>query len=144
VNFCGQPGARLDVDKSLYGESKDYSKKIIFRVMNVVLFGSPDGQSKAFHKILVDGMIVDSRWKQYMDKLNSDWNGYTIFVSCCCFILLIRSMTMLVYCDACCKYQLSRSPICPGSNVCDPSILHVYPLRHGLVSSHTIIGWASQ
>jgi hypothetical protein len=102
ANFCGQPGARLDVDQSLYGESNDYSKNIIFRVMNVVLFGSPDAQSKAFHKILVDGAIVDSRWKQYMDKLNSDWNGYTIFVSCCCFILLIRSVTMLVYCDACC------------------------------------------
>lgn len=47
--------------------------------MNVVLFGSPDVQSKAFHKILVDERIVDSRWKQYMDKLSSDWNGYTIF-----------------------------------------------------------------
>lgn len=79
TNFCGQPGARLDVDQSLYGESNDYSKTIIFRFMNVVLFGSPDAQSKAFHKILVDERIVDSRWKQYMDKLNSDWNGYTIF-----------------------------------------------------------------
>lgn len=78
MNFCGQPGARLDVDQSLYGES-DASKNMLFRAMNVILFGSPDAQSRAFHKILVDQNIVDARWKQYIDKLNSDWNRYTIF-----------------------------------------------------------------
>ncbi|KAG1838047.1 hypothetical protein C8R48DRAFT_791482, partial [Suillus tomentosus] len=78
MNFCGQPSARLDVDQSLYGES-DASKNMLFRAMNVILFGSPDAQSRAFHKILVDQNIVDARWKQYIDKLNSDWNGYTIF-----------------------------------------------------------------
>ncbi|KAG1859589.1 hypothetical protein DFJ58DRAFT_682285 [Suillus subalutaceus] len=79
LNFCGQPGARLDVDQSLYGESDASSKNMLFRAMNVILFGSPDAQSRAFHKILVDLDIVEARWKQYMDKLNSDWNGYTIF-----------------------------------------------------------------
>ncbi|KAG2091844.1 uncharacterized protein F5147DRAFT_619830 [Suillus discolor] len=78
MNFCGQPSARLDVDQSLYGES-DASKNMLFRAMNVILFGSPDAQSRAFHRILVDQKIVDVRWKQYIDKLNSDWNGYTIF-----------------------------------------------------------------
>jgi hypothetical protein len=53
-------------------------------------------------------------------------------------------MTVSVDCDACCGYQFSRSPICPGSTASDPFILHVYPLRHGLVSSHTTIGWTSQ
>ncbi|KAG2030680.1 hypothetical protein BDR03DRAFT_1016879 [Suillus americanus] len=79
LNFYGQPGARLDVDQSLYGESDASSKNMLFRAMNIILFGSPDAQSRAFHKILVDESIVDARWKQYMDKLNSDWNGYTIF-----------------------------------------------------------------
>lgn len=79
VNFCGQPGARLDVDQSLYGESDASSKNMIFRAMNAILFGSPGAQSRAFHKILVDRRIINARWKQYMDKLNSDWNGYTIF-----------------------------------------------------------------
>ncbi|KAG1737411.1 hypothetical protein EDB19DRAFT_1637011 [Suillus lakei] len=79
VNFCGQPGARLDVDQSLYEEPNAYSKNILFHIMNFILLGSPDAQSKAFRKILVDGNIVDQRWEQYMDKLNSEWNGYTIF-----------------------------------------------------------------
>ena len=49
--------------------------------MNFVLFGSPDGKSKAIHGIWVDDTIVEPRWKSFIDKLNSEWNGYTIFVS---------------------------------------------------------------
>lgn len=79
VNFYGQPGARLNVDQSLYGESDVSSKTILFPVMNVILFGSPDDQSSAFHKILVDRDIIEARWRQYIDRLNSDWNGSTIY-----------------------------------------------------------------
>jgi hypothetical protein len=71
----------------LYEESNAYSKNILFHVMNIILLGSPDAQSKAFRKVLVDEHIVDQRWEQYMDTLNSDWSGYTIFVSDFCFIL---------------------------------------------------------
>lgn len=79
VNFCGQPGARLDVDQSLYGEHDTRSKKIILRVMNVILFGSPDAQSRAIHRIWVDETIVQPRWKDFIDRLTTEWNGYTIF-----------------------------------------------------------------
>ncbi|KAG1902370.1 uncharacterized protein F5891DRAFT_161438 [Suillus fuscotomentosus] len=79
VNFCGQPGARLDVDQSLYGEHDTRSKKIIIRIMNVILFGSPVAQSKAIHKIWVDETIVQPRWKGFIDRLITEWNGYTIF-----------------------------------------------------------------
>ncbi|KAG0708037.1 hypothetical protein DFH29DRAFT_563050 [Suillus ampliporus] len=79
VNFCGQPGARLDVDQSLYGDSDTRSKKTFLRVMNVILFGSPDAQSKAIHRIWVDETIVQPRWKNFIDRLTTEWNGYTIF-----------------------------------------------------------------
>ncbi|KAG1767330.1 hypothetical protein EV702DRAFT_1013229 [Suillus placidus] len=79
VNFCGQPGARLDVDQSLYGEHDTRSKKMILRIMNVILFGSPDAQSKAIHRIWVDETIVQPRWKGFIDRLTIEWNGYTIF-----------------------------------------------------------------
>jgi len=79
ANFCGQPGARLDVDQSLYGDSVPHPKSILFRVMNVILFGSPDAQSKALHKIWVDYTIVQRRWKNFINRLNNEWNGYTIF-----------------------------------------------------------------
>ncbi|KAG1751122.1 hypothetical protein EDB19DRAFT_1903981 [Suillus lakei] len=79
VNFCGQPGARLNVDQSLYGESNTRSKRIFLRLMNVMLFGSPDAQSKALHRIWVDDTIVQPRWKNFIDRLTTEWNGYTIF-----------------------------------------------------------------
>jgi len=47
--------------------------------MNLVLFGSPDAHSKAIHGIWVDQTIVQPRWKNFIDRLNSEWNGYTIF-----------------------------------------------------------------
>jgi hypothetical protein len=50
--------------------------------MNVILFGSPDAQSKALRKIWVDYTIVQRRWKNFINRLNNEWNGYTIFVSC--------------------------------------------------------------
>ena len=42
VNFCGRLGVRLNADQSLYGGSSSHSKNILLRVMNVILFGSPD------------------------------------------------------------------------------------------------------
>ncbi|KAG1740186.1 uncharacterized protein EDB91DRAFT_1133546 [Suillus paluster] len=79
VNFCGQPGARLDADQSLYRDSIIYSKNILLRVMNVILFGTPDAHNKALHKIWVDHIVVQPRWKNFINRLNSEWNGYTIF-----------------------------------------------------------------
>ncbi|KAG0708389.1 hypothetical protein DFH29DRAFT_479131 [Suillus ampliporus] len=79
VNFCGQPGARLDADQSLYGDSDARPKTFLFRVTNIVLFGSPDAYSKALNNIWVDYTIVQRRWKIFINGLNSEWNGYTIF-----------------------------------------------------------------
>ncbi|OJA08211.1 hypothetical protein AZE42_06851 [Rhizopogon vesiculosus] len=79
VNFCGQPGARLDADQSLHGDPSDGPKNIILRVMNIIMFGSPDAHSKALHRIWVDESIVQPRWKNFIDRLNNEWNGFTIF-----------------------------------------------------------------
>ncbi|KAG2344560.1 hypothetical protein BDR05DRAFT_947258 [Suillus weaverae] len=79
VNFCGQPGARLNADQSLYGDLNTCSDNILLRVMNIVLFGSPNAHHKALQKIWVDSTIVQPRWKNFINRLNSEWNGYTIF-----------------------------------------------------------------
>jgi hypothetical protein len=48
--------------------------------MNFILFGSPDAHSEALHRIWVDETIVQPRWKNFIDRLNAEWNGYTVFV----------------------------------------------------------------
>ncbi|KAG1866060.1 hypothetical protein F4604DRAFT_1956841 [Suillus subluteus] len=78
VNFCGQPGARLNADKSLYGDPNTRSNNIL-RVINFMLFGSPNAYNKAVQKIWVDSTIVQPRWMNFINRLNSEWNGYTIF-----------------------------------------------------------------
>ncbi|KAG2048579.1 hypothetical protein BDR06DRAFT_757383 [Suillus hirtellus] len=79
VNFCGQPGARLNADQSLYGDTNTRSNNIFLRVMNFILFGSPNAYNKVLRKIWVDSTIVQPRWKNFINRLNNEWNGYTIF-----------------------------------------------------------------
>ncbi|KAG2363555.1 hypothetical protein BDR07DRAFT_1403907 [Suillus spraguei] len=79
VNFCGQPGARLNADQSLYEDPDIRSNNILLRAMNFILFGSPNAYNKVVQKIWVDSTIVQPRWKNFINRLNSEWNGYTIF-----------------------------------------------------------------
>jgi hypothetical protein len=77
MNFCGQPGARLDSDQRLYQDAPGSpSRGIFLRVINITLFGSPEAYSKALHSIWVDGTPVWQQWKYFMDKMNAQWNGY--------------------------------------------------------------------
>ncbi|KAG1762758.1 hypothetical protein EDD22DRAFT_952811 [Suillus occidentalis] len=78
VNFCGQPGARLDVDQSIYGKSNVLPTWIL-HFMKFTLFGSFDVQNKAIHRIWVDEVVVQPRWKNFIDRLTTEWNGYTIY-----------------------------------------------------------------
>lgn len=63
--------------------------------MNVFLFGSFDAQSKAIHRIWVDETMVHPRWKNFIDRLTTEWNGYTIYVSYNVFRIITQSMTNL-------------------------------------------------
>ncbi|KAG2139271.1 hypothetical protein DEU56DRAFT_944095, partial [Suillus clintonianus] len=80
-NFCGQPGARLDVDQSLYGTSYDLPRltRIFLRILNVILFRGPNAQMKSIQKIWVDETIIWPRWTKFRDRLTTEWNGYAIF-----------------------------------------------------------------
>ncbi|KAG0706725.1 hypothetical protein DFH29DRAFT_824279 [Suillus ampliporus] len=80
MNFYGQPGARLDTEQSLYRDSNTRSKTILFRVMNLIFFGSPDAYSKVLHGIWVNDLFISwGRHRNFIDRLNSEWNGYAIF-----------------------------------------------------------------
>ncbi|KAG0698961.1 hypothetical protein DFH29DRAFT_1070902 [Suillus ampliporus] len=63
---------------SLHREAYLTDRETGAKVLPRVLFGSPDAHSKALHKIWVDHTIVQPRWKNFINRLNSEWNGYTI------------------------------------------------------------------
>jgi hypothetical protein len=77
INFCGQPGARLDPDQRLYEDAPgSRSRGVFLGVINIVLFGSPEAYSKALRSIWVDDMPIRQQWQYFMDKLSTQWNGY--------------------------------------------------------------------
>lgn len=80
VNFCGQLGARLDADQSLYdSNSKKKPKPILIRILNVALFNSPKIHSESIHNVWVDNTVVKPRWKKFISQLNSEWSSFTVF-----------------------------------------------------------------
>jgi hypothetical protein len=82
LNFCEQPSARHNTNKLLYEYSDKRSNTILSRVINLVMFGSPNAHRKVLHWILVDKKIIQlGRYRNFTDRLNSEWNGYAIFVS---------------------------------------------------------------
>jgi hypothetical protein len=82
LNFCGQPSARRNTNKLICEYSDKRSNTILFWAMNLVMFGSPDAHRKVLHWILVDKNIIQlGRYRNFIDRLNSEWNGYAIFVS---------------------------------------------------------------
>ncbi|KIK41287.1 hypothetical protein CY34DRAFT_85691 [Suillus luteus UH-Slu-Lm8-n1] len=80
INFCGQPGARLDSNQRLYdsyGENK--SKPILIRILNVALFNSPRIYSESIEGVLVDDSLVIPMWKNFIDQITSKWNSVLLF-----------------------------------------------------------------
>jgi hypothetical protein len=114
--------------------------------MNLIMFGSSDGHRKTLDSIRVNHRVIRmERLGNQIDRIDYEWDGYIMFVSCIyCFILLTRSMSTLVYFDACCLYQLLCDSIRPDSNICNPCILSVCPLCHGLVGGYISLRQTSQ
>lgn len=80
VNFCGQLGARLDADQSLYDcNDKKKPKPILIRILNVALFNSPHIHSESLDRVWVDNTVVKPRWKKFISQLTSEWNSFTVF-----------------------------------------------------------------
>ena len=77
ANFCGQSGARLGLDRRLYEDDHGgRSRGVFLRVINIVLFGSPEAYGKALRSIWVDDMPIRQQWQYFMDRLSTQWNGY--------------------------------------------------------------------
>ncbi|KAG1793495.1 uncharacterized protein HD556DRAFT_508715 [Suillus plorans] len=109
VNFCGQLGARLDADRSLYDSNSKKPHPIFIRILNVVLFNSPAIHSESLHNIWVDNTVVKPRWKKFISQLNSEWNSFTVFVSTSLVFEFTDLLIMAVNCDACCGCQFPHS-----------------------------------
>ena len=99
LNFFGQPCARLNADTPLFGQQK-WNRRIAFKAVNLFLFGSPNEHALRLQRVWVDGMIIQPRWKDFINRLKEELGRYTIFVSVVWFACRI-SYGVAVHSDAC-------------------------------------------
>ncbi|KAG1856358.1 hypothetical protein DFJ58DRAFT_784711 [Suillus subalutaceus] len=76
-NFCGQPGARLDSDQTIYFKGHDH-QSLLFIVASLLLFGAPHTHQEDLKKIWVDRIINRVLWNQFIGKLNDEWAGLAL------------------------------------------------------------------
>ncbi|KAH7924789.1 hypothetical protein BV22DRAFT_1119960 [Leucogyrophana mollusca] len=79
-NFCGQVGARLDADQTVYYKDKR-RKSIFLRFLSPLLFGAPDIHTKGLKTIWVDQLVNHIPWKKFIDSLNSEWQEFTLYAT---------------------------------------------------------------
>jgi len=78
-NFCGQPGARLNSDQSIFSKSKP-KRSMLINLLSFFLFWAPCDYAKEFDGIWVDRVINRIMWKQFIAKLSNDWSGLALYV----------------------------------------------------------------
>jgi len=76
-NFCGQPGARLDSDQTIYSHDHEH-QSILFIFASILLFGAPQTHQKDLKVIWVDRIINRVLWKQFIGKLGDQWAGLAL------------------------------------------------------------------
>ena len=99
LNFCGQPNARLNADTALFGQ-QIWNRRPVFKVVNFLLLGSPNEHAARLQRVWVDGIIIQPRWKDFVNRLKEELGRYTIFVRLVRFVYWI-SLWLAVHSDAC-------------------------------------------
>lgn len=82
LNFHGQPGARLDADQSVHeGRKQRLRTSLLLRIIDWFLFGTPSRHSAALKSVWVDQTLNQPRWRAFITAVNTEWTGFTIYVS---------------------------------------------------------------
>jgi hypothetical protein len=80
VHFHGQKTTRQDCYKSIYKDSgRKYSK--LFRFLSLLLFFFPEAHLRELEKLWTDEIIVEALWREFMQKLVSEWTEFVLYVS---------------------------------------------------------------
>ncbi|KAG1745723.1 hypothetical protein EDB19DRAFT_1826700 [Suillus lakei] len=98
-NFCGQPGARLNSDQSIFKKQKP-RHSLFIQIVSLCLFWAPCDYAKELDGIWVDKVINRVLWKQFIAKLNDDWSSLALTAT----VVLNANVAFLALVgDACAK-----------------------------------------
>lgn len=80
IHFHGQKTSRQDRTKSIY-EGDCHTRTIPFWVLSLILFFAPDVHLRDLLKVWADELVIEEVWKNFMDKLVSEWVEFVLYVS---------------------------------------------------------------
>jgi len=80
IHFHGQKTPRLDRTKSIY-EGDCHKRTIPFWLLSLILFFAPDVHLRDLSKVWADELVLEEVWKNFMDKLVSEWVELVLYVS---------------------------------------------------------------
>lgn len=79
INLYGQRGARLDRDQSIHGSIVN-PRTLLVTILSPVLFWAPNDHLRALEKIWVDNIVHHGPWIRFIEKLNTEWQDFILFV----------------------------------------------------------------
>ena len=80
VHFHGQKTTRQDRYKSIY-EDRCRNHTKLFRFVSPLFFFFPDAHLRELEKLWTDEIIVEALWRDFMQKLVSEWTDFVLYVS---------------------------------------------------------------
>ena len=112
VHFHGQKTTRQDRYKSIYKDGcRDHTR--LFRSLSPLFFFFPDAHLRELEKLWTDDIIVEALWRDFMQKLVSEWTVFVLFVSSLRKIPLVLTLVnSTVNGDTRCKCHVSIYPRC--------------------------------
>ncbi|KAK0237922.1 hypothetical protein EDD85DRAFT_832343 [Armillaria nabsnona] len=76
-NFHGQPGARLEREKSVYG--RKFKRTALIALLSPLLFFAPDIHLTSLERIWGDGIVSKVSWTIFIEKLNTEWQEFILY-----------------------------------------------------------------
>ncbi|KAF7301304.1 hypothetical protein MIND_00695400 [Mycena indigotica] len=78
-NFHGEPGARLNVDQSVYDVAR--RRTLLIKLLSPLLFYAPDFHLDGLHTIFTDGLVRHRGWSEFVSRLTGEWQEFTLYAT---------------------------------------------------------------
>ncbi|KAK0215464.1 hypothetical protein IW262DRAFT_1249174, partial [Armillaria fumosa] len=79
LHFYGEPAARLTHGTSIYDKNKVHKCSILFHILKYLLFAAPCAHLHEIESMLLDGLLSQVVWREFVDKICKDWSHLTLY-----------------------------------------------------------------
>ncbi|KAJ7185533.1 hypothetical protein C8R46DRAFT_1060901 [Mycena filopes] len=77
LQFCGEPGARLNSNQSVYGRKRQ--KTFFIKLLAPLLLNAPSHHFQDLDSTFTDNIIRQREWSEFLDKLSQEWGHFTLY-----------------------------------------------------------------